>query len=159
MNLSLLTTALPNPHPAVTGFPLALLAAALALDLGCLVVRRHPWLDRAGTLLMTAGGVGLAAAYLTGRGAADSIGGVSGIARGVLADHEDLALLTVGAWAVAIALRILAFWLGRHDRRIHIGVYRLAAVVVALGAAALLILAAAHGYALVYEHAVGVMIQ
>ncbi|HUG44872.1 MAG TPA: DUF2231 domain-containing protein [Acidobacteriota bacterium] len=38
---------LPNLHPLVVNFPLALLPLALAFDLFSLLLRRHLWLDRA----------------------------------------------------------------------------------------------------------------
>jgi uncharacterized membrane protein len=98
----------------------------------------------------------LAAAYLTGERAADAAAPITGIAQGVLADHEDLALLTLWAAGAAIVLRLFVTWLGRDDLEVQLGIFRLASLVLVFGAAALLVLTAFHGGQLVYDHGVGV---
>jgi len=148
---------LPNPlHPAVVHFPVALLLTAAFFDAACLVLRRYLWIDRTATALLTLGGIALGAAYLTGERAAEAAAPVTGIAQGILADHEDLALLTLWATGVALALRLFVTWLGRDDLEVHLGIFRLAALVAVFGAAALMILTAYHGGQLVFDHGIGV---
>lgn len=148
--------ALPNLHPAVVHFPVALLLTALGFDVACLVVRRWPWVDRAATSLYVLGTAGAGAAYLSGDAAADGMWAVAGEAQAVLADHENGALLTLGAFAVVAVLRWMVSWLGRRDRRIQVGFFRLVALVAAAAAAVLLVQTARLGGELVYTHGLGV---
>jgi uncharacterized membrane protein len=156
MTLFATPVSLQHIHPMVVHFPIALCLTALFLDVCCLVFRRYLWLDRSAVTLGLMGMAGLVAAYLTGDRAAVAAAPIGGIAQGVLADHEDLALLTLISWGITIVLRLLVAWLGRRDRQIQLGIYRLAALVVAVGAATLLVMTAVHGGALVYDHGVGV---
>ena len=105
---------------------------------------------------MTLGGIGLGAAYLAGERAAEAAAPVTGIAQGVLADHQDLALLSLIAWGAAIALRLFVSWLGRDDLEVQLGIFRLAALVLVFGGVFLLVMTAYHGGQLVYDHGVGV---
>ena len=156
LDLSIFNTVLANPHPAVIHFPIALLLAALLFDAGCVVFRRFLWLDRSATALTTLGTIALGAAYLSGERAAEAAAPVIGIAQGVLADHEDLALLSLGAWSAALALRLFVTWIGRHDLEVQLGIFRLAALVLSFAAATMLVLTAYHGGQLVFDHGIGV---
>ena len=148
--------ALPNLHPAVVHFPIALLVTALLLDLACVVTRAWPWMDRAATALWVLGAAGLGGAYLTGDAASDQMVGITGEAQAVLADHEALAELSLFAFGGVMVLRLLVSWLSRRDTRIHIGLFRLVALAAALGAQLLLVATADRGGALVYRHGMGV---
>jgi uncharacterized membrane protein len=143
-------------HPAVVHFPIALLICAAALEAVCLVLRRFLWIDRAATALLTIGGATLGAAYLTGERAADAASPIVGVAQGILADHEDLALLTLWVTAAAVILKVFVTWLGRDDLEVRLGIFRLISLVVVFGSAAMVILTAYHGGQLVYDHGVGV---
>jgi uncharacterized membrane protein len=156
MDAEILVKTLSSLHPALIHFPIGLLLTAAFFDAGCLVFRSHLWLDRTATSLMVLGTIGLGAAYLSGERAAEAAAPVTGAAQGVLADHEDLALLTLGAWAAATALKLFVSWLGRHDLEVQLGIFRLAALVLVFGAAALLVLTAFYGGQLVFDHGVGV---
>ncbi len=158
MDLNLITTALSNPHPAVIHFPVALLLTAALFDAGCVILRRFLWLDRAATSLTVLGTIALGAAYLSGERAAEAAAPVVGIAQGVLADHQDLALLSLYAWSAALVLRLYVTWIGRHDLEVQLGIFRLAALVLSLAAATLLVLTAYHGGQLVFDHGLGVSI-
>lgn len=146
-------------HPVVIHFPIALLITAALFDAVCLVFRGFLWLDRAAAALLTMGGIGLGVAYLTGGQAAEAAAPVTGIAQGVLADHEDLALLTLIAAGVAVALRLFVVWLGRDDLEVQLGIFRLAALVLVFGTAALVVLTAFHGGQLVFDHGIGVSLS
>jgi uncharacterized membrane protein len=148
--------ALPNLHPAVVHFPLALLVTALIFDLACVVTRAWPWMDRAATALWVLGTAGLGGAYLTGDAASDQMVGITGEAQAVLADHEALAELSLFAFGGVMVLRLLVSWLGRRDKRIHIGLFRLVALAAALAAQLLLVATADRGGALVYRYGMGV---
>ena len=143
-------------HPAVVHFPIALLLIAAGFDAACLVFRRYLWLDRTATALLTLGGIALGAAYLTGGRAAEAATPITGVAQGVLADHADLALLTLWATGAAVILRLFVTWLGRDDLEVNLGIFRLASLVVVFGAAAMVILTAYHGGQLDYDHGIGV---
>jgi uncharacterized membrane protein len=156
MDMNLISAIGAKLHPAVVHFPIGLLLAAALFDAGCLVFRRYLWLDRTAAALMTLGGIGLGAAYLAGERAAEAAAPVTGIAQGILADHEDLALLSLIAWGAAIALRLFVSWLGRHDLEVQLGIFRLAALVLVFAATALLVLTAFHGGQLVFDHGIGV---
>ena len=151
----LAASGIPNPHAFAVHFPVALLSVALLLDLACLVARSKLWLDRSATTLYVAGTVGAAAAYLTGRLAAPEAASVTGEIRSVIADHGDLGLLTLLAYLVVTVLRLIVSWLGRDDRRITTGFFRLLALVASAAALVLLMLAVERGGALVYRHGVG----
>ena len=63
----------PNIHPLLVHFPLALLCAAIAIDLVGCACRCNKPLRQAATLLYALGTVGAIAAYLSGRAASQSI--------------------------------------------------------------------------------------
>jgi len=156
MDMNLISAIGAKLHPAIVHFPIGLLLAAALFDASCLVFRRFLWLDRTAAALMTLGGISLGAAYLAGERAAEAAAPVTGIAQGILADHEDLALLSLIAWGAAIALRLFVSWLGRHDLEVQLGIFRLAALVLVFAATALVVLTAFHGGQLVYDHGIGV---
>jgi len=150
---SLIPTAI---HPALVHFPIALLMTAAIFDAACLVFRGSLWLDRAATALLILGGVGLGAAYLTGQRAVELADPITGTAQGILAEHKDLALLTIGAATAALLFKLLVTWLGRFDLRVQIGIFRLVALILVFGTVFLLGLTAYHGGQLVYDHGIGV---
>jgi uncharacterized membrane protein len=149
-------SAIPNLHAVLIHFPVALLPSALLLDLACLLFRKRIWLDRSATTLYVLGTVGAAAAYLSGRAAAGDMWSVAGEAQAVMADHQDLGLLTLLAYCIVTMLRAIVTWLAREDWRIKLGFFRLLALVASIAALILLVLAADLGGSLVYRHGVGV---
>lgn len=148
-------TSLPNLHPAVVHFPIALLLTALGLDLACLLLRRQTWLDRAATTLYVLGALGAGAAFLSGDSAADSTIDLPGVVQAAMAEHERFALMTLVAAGVTAALRLLVSWLGRKGKRLEVGALRLVALTASLVTAGLIVVTADHGGALVFEHQVG----
>jgi len=149
----------PSLHVVVIHFPIAFICLAPIFDLGCLVFRDRVWLDRAATLLYVMGTIGAGAAYLAGERAAEALVEISPAAESALADHESLAMLTLIALAIVTLARLWVSWLARNDRRISLGVFRLAAIPVALVALALLALTADRGGRLVYGHGLGVQME
>jgi uncharacterized membrane protein len=148
--------AFPNVHAAVVHFPVALLPAALLFDLGSLVFRRRIWMERAASGLYLLGTLTAAAAYLAGQEASETMWMFSGAAQSAIADHEDLALLTLAAFSVITLLRVIASWLARHDRRVPIGFIRLVAVFAAVVGVLMLAVTVHHGGKLVYSYGMGV---
>jgi len=154
----LTSTAFPNLHAVAVHFPVALLLCALLLDLGCLAFRKRVWLDRTATVLYILGSIGAGAAYQSGRMAAGEMWKTAGEVQAVLADHQDLALLTLLAYCLVTLLRSAVTWLGREDWRIKIGFFRLLALVASAAALVLLLLTAELGGTLVYRYGLGVLV-
>jgi uncharacterized membrane protein len=147
----------PSLHVLVVHFPIALICLAPLIDLGCLAFRDRVWLDRAATLLYVMGAIGAGAAYLSGQRAAIVLAEISPAAESALADHESAAMMTLVALAIATLARLWVSWLARNDRRISLGLFRLAAIPIALIALALLAITADRGGSLVYDHGLGVV--
>ena len=146
----------PSLHVVVIHFPVAFISLAPLFDFGCLIFRDRVWLDRAATLLYVMGTIGAGTAYLAGERAAEALVEISPAAESALADHESLATLTLIALVIVSLTRLWVTWLSRNDRRISFGVFRLAAIPVALVGLALLALTADRGGSLVYGHGLGV---
>jgi uncharacterized membrane protein len=155
MSELLSVSALPNWHPALVHFPIALLPAALAFDLGAVLARRA-WLDRAAALLYAAAAAGAVAAYRAGRAAEDSLGLVPPTVQPELAAHADAAWRALWALVALALLRAVLWWLDRASPTATRRPLRAAGLLVGAGALALLIVAASRGGALVYRHGVAV---
>ncbi len=149
----------PSPHVMVVHFPIAFIAFAPLLDLACLVFRDRVWLDRAAAAMYLLGTLGAGAAYLLGEKAAEAVQSMTPAAESVLADHEAQAVITLVVLAVATLIRLIVTWLGRDDRRIKVGIFRLLALPAVLAALAMLALTADLGGRLVYHHGVGVTVE
>jgi uncharacterized membrane protein len=149
-------TNLPDLHPAFVHFPIALLFTALLFDLACLVARRQVWLDRAAAALYVLGTLGAGLSYLTGLLAERTLGELGAAAEIAVHEHQDLALWTLSAFAGVTLLRVVVSRLGRHDRQISFGFFRLLALLAAIAAQGLLFLTADYGGALVFRHEIGI---
>ena len=141
-------TALPNLHPALVHFPIALAGVALVFDLVSLA-RQGEWRSSAVVLWWLAAGGGLAA-YLAGEEAEESLGMLAPAAERAVGLHSDFAwwaLLGLGAVALLRTGTILGWggrplaWLG---------------VAAGLGVQPLILRTADLGGALVFQHAVAV---
>jgi uncharacterized membrane protein len=150
---------IPTLHPMVIHFPIALVCLAPLFDLACLVFRSRLWLDRTATTLYLVGTLGAGVAYLSGQRAAEAVESLTPAAESILADHEAQAVLTLIVLAVAALLRLMVTWLGRDDRRIKVGIFRLIALPAAIAALVMMVLTADLGGQLVYKHGVGVSID
>jgi uncharacterized membrane protein len=156
MDALLSVTSLPNIHPGVVHFPIALLAAALAFDVAGLALRRPTWVDRTAAALFLLGALCAWAAVVTGERAADSLVNVPALVQPLVDEHHDWAERT--AWffsAVAVArLALLVSGRGARPWRLPARASLLAA---ALGGQWLLYGTADRGGALVYVHGLAVV--
>lgn len=145
-------TSLPNLHPAVVHFPIALVPLAALLDLAAAgSVMARGWLARAGALVWALAALSAGAAFWAGEHAADSLVGVDPQVQARISTHSDWALYTLWAAGILAAARLaVAFW--RPDHRGALAV----AGVLGLGVTALVLRTADLGGALVYRHAVAV---
>lgn len=149
-------TGLPNLHPAVVHFPIALLLLATATDAVFLLRRRWRWLEGTAALLYITGALGALAAFLTGRQAADAMGPLSVPVQQLVNSHADWAERTLWLFAIlALARAVLAM----RDRRSAAATWlpvRIGVLVVAIAGAAVLAQTADRGGSLVYGHGVAV---
>lgn len=152
-------TALPNLHPALVHFPIALLVTAFAVDVACLVLRRQRWLDRTATLLYALGAIAAGATYLSGENAAESLVNIPNAAQTAIYDHEDAAFLTLVFFAIVALFRLLVWY---RDRRAMgwtpLGPLRLLVLAAALVGQGLIVRTADKGGALVYQRGVAVSV-
>ena len=149
-------TSLPNIHPAVVHFPVALALTALAVEVFSLVVRRQAWLERSAALLYALAAAGAGVAYLAGRQAADTIGVIPARAEAALSNHADLALWTLVVLGVAAAARVAASVGDREHPSSRFGAFRAVGLLALLIAVALVTRTADLGGALVYRYGVAV---
>ncbi len=150
-------SALPNLHPAIVHFPIALFSLALAMDIAAFVLKKYGWLEKAALLLYGTALLGAGAAYLAGRSAADAVGLLSPPAQKAVALHADWGLYTLLAFAVVVLVRGFVFWKwSRPDAAGGFSPGRWALLLLAGAAMLVLVRTAELGGALVYRHAVAV---
>jgi len=147
---------LPNLHPAVVHFPLALLPAAVLFDLVLLVWARAAWADRAAAWLYSLSAIAALVAARAGEAAEDSVGALAPAARDLLHEHERLADRAIWLLVALAILRIIATWRDRHTGVVPRGLFRLILLAGGLAAIALLASVADHGGRMVYRHGVAV---
>ena len=150
------STALPNLHPAIVHYPIALLSVAFALDLACLVARSQVWLDRCATLLYVLGTLSACLAFISGQQAADLMTEISGVTQAAMYGHEDFAKLTLIVFGAISSLRLVVTWRARRDKKTKVGVLRVVALIGALVGQIVIIATADRGGELVYSHGLGV---
>lgn len=146
-------TSLPNLHPAIIHFPIALLSVAVVADLLALVVRRQDWLYRAAALLWAFGGLGAWAAVEAGEDAAHSLSHLPPQVVEHLSTHSDWGHYTLYVVGPLVLLRLALAWWDRDFRQTALRVLHLVAGVVAVG---MVFYTADLGGGLVYEHGVAV---
>ena len=142
---------LPNVHPLVIHFPIALLVLAVLVDVVGLFLRRFMEVQYAAVGLYVVGTIGTVAAYLTGQQAAEMVD-VPAQAMSALASHEDWAFYTLIFFLVYSGARLTVTVLRpRPSIPIH-------AVLVLVGAVGLwpLMESGNRGGELVFTHGVGV---
>lgn len=107
---------IPNIHPLIVHFPIALLVAAVFVD-AVRLFKKDNWLHKTAVTLYTTGTVGLAAAFLSGRNAIETVS-VTGSALPVAATHEDWALNTLLFFSIFTIVRFITFWKDLEKKRI-----------------------------------------
>ena len=148
-------TSLPNLHPVLVHFPVALLPVAILFDLLGLVMRtQRVWLDRAATGLYALAGLGAAAAFWAGNRAADSLVGLSPQKQILVGEHHDAALLAF--WVVGLSA-IVRVGMGVGNKPAKTQLLRTILLLVSVAGSALVFEAADHGGGLVFQHGIAVM--
>jgi uncharacterized membrane protein len=142
----------PNIHPLLVHFPIALLSAAIAVDLVGCACGCNKSLRQAATLLYVLGTVGAIAAYLTGRAASQSIW-LPGMAEPVLKEHWDWAWRTIWFFPIVTLARLVLLRPRRREPAVALVVGLALVGLVGIG---LLLETGDRGGRLVYQHAVGV---
>ena len=137
----------PRLHAALNDLPAALLLVAVLFDLAGAVTRR-PSLRTAGFWTMMAGAVGGTLAVLSGLQAEEHIAHGEAVHR-VMETHEELALITLGVFAV------LALWRIVRERRMG-STERAVVLAASLGGVGVLLATAVYGGKLVFDHAAGI---
>jgi uncharacterized membrane protein len=149
---------LPNIHPFLVHFPVALFTTGLVFDLLLFARFREPWLDRAAlSVFGTAAVLSLASAW-TGKLAADSLTpSLDEAAAAAVGSHGDWAFATVLLFFAVLIVRFDALWRDRTAAFPRLNRSRLLALPLALAAEACLLATAGRGGELVYRHGVGVV--
>ncbi len=101
---------MPNLHPMVVHFPIALIIIAFAVDVVALFFRRISILPRMSTILYVLGALGALGSVVSGEGAAETVA-VAGQASSILANHEDVGEITMYYFLIYAALRLALWWL------------------------------------------------
>ena len=141
---------IPNIHPFVVHFPIALLVIAVLFDLARLWFREQSWLQNTVITLYSTGTVGLIAAFWSGRQAVDTVS-VTGDAVPVVTSHEDWALYTLIFFGIFTAIRLWTWW-----KELEKGWVLPALIVPALIGTGMLWYTGEQGAKLVYKHGVAV---
>ncbi len=155
-------TELPNLHPAVVHFPIALLPVAIGFDLVALVgwLRRRPLAEGATAALYALAALGGWAAVWAGEEAEDSLSGLSAPVETLIEDHEAWARRFLYTVAAVAAARLAVAWWSRHGgeaRRRAVLAARGLVLAGALAALGLLVGTADRGGGLVFRAGVAVM--
>lgn len=148
-------TSLPNLHPALVHFPIALLPAAVLFDLIASWGRTwaRNWFGRVAPVLYGLAAVSAGLAFWAGEEAADSLPKLAVETQLELNRHSDSALYTLWVMGILAAARIgLEWWDMEGSRRIP----RLLVLLAAAGGVGLLVRTADLGGSLVFQHGVAV---
>jgi len=147
---------LPNLHPAVVHFPVALIPVAALLDLAVLSARSRRWLDRAAATVWALAAIGAGGAYWAGRQAADSLTGVPPQVQPHIVEHSDWAWWTLWAVVLLALARLAVTASDAGADRLRKVPLRWLIWLGSLGCVALVLYTADLGGGLVYRHQVAV---
>jgi uncharacterized membrane protein len=141
---------IPNIHPFVVHFPVALLVIAVLFDAARLIFKEESWLQKTALALYTTGSAGLIAAFWSGRQAVDTVS-VTGDAIPVVTSHEDWAFYTLIYFFVFTVIRFVTW-----RKNLEKGVVLPLLILVAFGGTGMLWYTGELGAKLVYKHGVAV---
>jgi len=148
---------LPNWHPFLVHFPIALYTTAFVCDLSLLVRFRRGWLDRACVLLYVGAALGSGAAALSGKLAANAMAdSLEPDVNDAVALHGEWAFFSVVLLFLVAAMRFDATWRDRGSAHPTFNRMRLAAIAVSVIALGAVVLTAARGGELVFRYRVAV---
>jgi uncharacterized membrane protein len=137
----------PRLHAALNDLPTALLVTAVFFDLLASITRRVIFRQVAFWTLLV-GVLGAASAVLSGLQAEEHIDHGEAVHQ-LMGTHEDLALITLGVFAV------LALWRLVREKRMASG-ERAVVVALSVGGVGLVVATGFYGGKLVFEHAAGI---
>ena len=137
---------LPRLHAVLNDFPVGLLVAAVIFEILFLFTKRDSLRIVAYWMLM-AGVIGAGLAVLSGLGAEDRIAHGEAVHE-IMEEHEELAYITTGIFAV------VALWRLVRERVMSRG-ERMAALCLALVGSGFLVSTGQHGGEMVFDHAAG----
>lgn len=142
----------PNLHPVIVHFPIALLVAAVGVDLLAFALRRWAWLRPASVGLYVLGGGSAVLTYFTGTWAAEAVR-IPAEAEPLLTEHAAWGWWTMWFFGLYALVRLgAAVYEPLRDRTAVQG----ALCAVALGGLVLVWETGEHGAQMVYQHGVGV---
>ncbi|MCP4200739.1 MAG: hypothetical protein GY769_02240 [bacterium] len=149
------SSSLPNLHPALVHFPLALWPLAAGFDVFAVITGRR-WFDRVAVVLYALGtGLGWWAAE-AGEHAAESFVDLPAVIEPEIAEHSDMAHYALYVFAFVLAVRLVLVLRDRSSDRMRSRGVRLGVLLVAAVGLFLLFETAEHGGSLVYEYGLGV---
>ena len=150
--MSLAPDWLPNIHPLVVHFPIALLTVAVVVDLVGLFMKTRSTVRDTATWLYCAGAAFAILAYFTGESGADSMLIPAQVIR-LVDEHHDWAFRTTWFFAFFASARLVVSYL-LPPKPILLG----SAFILALGGFFMLFETAEHGAMLVFQHGLGVKV-
>ncbi|MYG69434.1 MAG: hypothetical protein F4199_05220 [Rhodothermaceae bacterium] len=100
---------MPNLHPMVVHFPIALIIVAFAVDVVALFFRKISMLPRMSTILYVLGALGAVGSVVSGEAAVETVA-VSGQASSILANHEDVGEIVMYYFLIYSVLRLALWW-------------------------------------------------
>ena len=151
---------LPNWHPFIVHFPIALFSTAVLCDIALIVRYQHAWLDRATLMLYCGAAFSSMVAAVSGKLALDRLMSEVGTETvELVGSHGDWAFLTVVLFFVVTLARFDSLWRDRSSERPRAHSFRLVTLVLALAAETALLVTASRGGAVVYRHGVGVKVD
>jgi len=144
----------PNAHPLIVHFPIALIFVAIAADaLALWLGERWETGQEVATGLFVATGLSAVVSYFSGTWAADTVTIATSGAAQTLSVHASWAwytMLSTGGYALVRTLGVVVPWM-RARRSLHVGLF-----VVGLGTLFPMYMTGENGGAMVYKNGVGV---